>query len=184
MRIQDLLDEYKTSLPEAPLGDFDALLDAEAARQLRRQQRRRIVLPIFLAVAAAVCLVLALPRKVELESIPVLPTSTLASMPLSVAVSSPPIVKARRRIRAIPAIAPATYSGEGGEYREFVPLAQSRLLPQSDVMQVLRVSVSSDRLAALGVPASTTYSGEGDNQIAAELLLGEDGLVRAVRVLR
>jgi hypothetical protein len=175
MRIQDLLEEYRSSFPEAPLGDFDALLASEASRQ----QRRRIVLPIFLAGAAALLIVLLLPRKAELVPSPAaVPASSLPAVAAALPVSEPIKFKARPRRKIARAEKPED------EYREFIPLAQSRLLPQSDVMQVLRVSVSSDRLAALGIPASITYSSEGDNQVAAELLLGEDGLVRAVRVLR
>lgn len=176
MRIQDLLDEYKASLPGAPLGDFDVLLAAETAR--RRQ--RRIVLPIFFAAAAALCIVLALPR--PLAPVQVVPAPAPAPLPSLAVATTPelprPIRKSQSRPKRIPAELPEI------EYRQFIPLAQSRLLPQSDVMQVLRVSVSSDRLAALGIATSSAYDAEGNNQVAAELLLGDDGLVRAVRVLR
>jgi hypothetical protein len=183
MRIEDLLDEYKAALNEAPLGDFDALLAAEAARQ----RRRRIVLPLFAAAAAAICMVLALPRPVAPPQTPPAPAQAPAQAPLPVlAAAAPepapetarPIRKSSARLKPIPADRPAL------EDPPFIPLAQSRLLPQSDVMQVLRVSVSSDRLAALGIATPTAYNAEGNSQVAAELLLGDDGLVRAVRVLR
>lgn len=191
MRLKDLLQEYREdyldSTPAPGLDGFEALLQKELQqRQQRRQQQqrqRRIVLPIF-AAAAALALAVLLPR----PSGPARPSSSgeapvvaqaerVASTLETVAARPQPV---RRRMRLSQPIPPAPQRS----WTEFVPLPQSRLLPEPDVLQVLRVSVSSERLAALGIAAPATYSESGESNVAAELLLGDDGLIRAVRVLR
>lgn len=181
MRLEDLLQEYRASLPAAPAGGFEELL----ASAQGRERRRRIVLPIFAALAACLLLAFAIrwrlappaaPLEAQVRQLPP-PAPQVPALPFTAATKP----SGRRPIRPAqlkpPPIPLEDWSG-------FVPVAQSRLLPQSNYLQLLRVSVSADRLAAIGVPTFSAANAPGDNNIAAELLLGEDGLIRAVRVLR
>lgn len=62
----------------------------------------------------------------------------------------------------------------------FVAIAETRMLQQPQIYQVLRVSVSGQRLMALGVlrPNQVMRS-----TMMADVLLGDDGMARAIRVV-
>ncbi len=62
----------------------------------------------------------------------------------------------------------------------FVALAETRMLPEPRLLQLLRINVSGERLAALGVLAPNQAVSP---RMTAEVLLGDDGMARAVRVV-
>ncbi|MEJ1935179.1 hypothetical protein WDZ92_33710, partial [Nostoc sp. NIES-2111] len=66
------------------------------------------------------------------------------------------------------------------ERATFVALAEMDMLPEPRVYQVVRVSVDEARLVGLGLREARLASGR---QVAAQVLLGEDGIARAIRVL-
>ena len=69
-------------------------------------------------------------------------------------------------------------AASGKAEREFVALAEAAMLPTPAVMQVVQVSVRAQRLAELGIACP------GDREeVAAEVLVGDDGIARALRVV-
>jgi hypothetical protein len=168
MKLQELLEEYRDSLPSAEAPAFEALL-----RQEKKRQGWRIWLSAGLAAAACLVAVLAWPAREQ--TVPVgLPQIAEAPAPVEVArvEAAAPVVKraGKRRARA-----KATEELAG-----FVAIAETSMLPQPTMFQVLRVSVSGPRLAALGVLRPNQMVSP---TMTADVLLGDDGMARAIRVV-
>lgn len=64
---------------------------------------------------------------------------------------------------------------------EFIPLGNSDYLASDDARQVGRVELPRSALSSIGLPVSADRAGE---RIKADVLLGEDGLARAIRFVR
>ncbi len=166
MKLDGLLKEYGETLT-APIPDFAALM----AESKWRKQRAWIGSLAGLAAAASVAWILLMP-KAEAVRVPVVAVGApvMASAPAVVINPvAPPRLRTVRR-------AASPVREESG----FVAIAETRMLPQPQTYQVLRVSVSGQRLMALGVLRP--------NQVMlpimiADVLLGDDGLARAVRVV-
>ena len=84
----------------------------------------------------------------------------------------------------------ATVSYVLGEFRplnsvevasDFIPLVATSGLPPSDRGQVIRVSLSKSAMAYFGLPVPIEAPGQ---RVAADVLVTEDGLARAVRFVR
>jgi len=84
----------------------------------------------------------------------------------------------------------ATVSYVLGEFRpltsvevasDFIPLVATNGLPPSDSGQVIRVSLSKSAMAYFGLPVPIEAPGQ---KVAADVLVTEDGLARAVRFVR
>ena len=171
MNVDDLLHEYRESLLPGTALDFHALLRKAA------QRRRRRLTVAWVAMAAAACFaayaVFPHPESHRPHSLPTVPVAAVHSVELPiVSASIPP--KANLPRRRPPAITPSPII-----WSKFVPLAETDMLPNPGTMQLLSISVSRDRLSSLGViPIST-----GDDfEITAQVLLGDDGMARAIRV--
>ncbi len=165
MKLDGLLKEYGETLT-TPIPDFAALL-AESKRR-----KRRVWVGSLSALAAAACVawMLWLP-KVEHVQVPLaVAPAIVASAPAEVAA---PVVA--RNLRPAKKSAPPVREEFG-----FVSIAESGMLPQPQGYQVLRVSVSGQRLMALGVLRPNQVMRP---TMTADVLLGDDGMARAVRVL-
>lgn len=64
---------------------------------------------------------------------------------------------------------------------EFIPLGNSDYSASDDAGQVVRVELPRSALSSIGLPVSADRAGE---RIKADVLLGEDGLARAIRFVR
>jgi hypothetical protein len=164
MRLDDLLKEYGETLT-APVADFSAIL----ADSRRRRRQRWMVGLVGLAAAACACWMLLAPRaprRVEEQNI-----APIAAASTPVAAKTVPAA-GRRPARARRPIA--------REETDFVALAETSMLPKPQTYQVVRVSVSGERLFALGVlrPNQSIQP-----RMVADVLLGDDGIARAVRVM-
>ena len=173
MKLDGLLKEYRESLPVAPALDFEAL-------KKREQRKSNSWWVLGLAAAACLAMIWMWPQAVKRE----LPVRVVVKneAPVQVAITAPvPVAKravhvARPGRRSVPQRLKSQVEVEDG----FVALGASSMLPRPDTFQVLRVSVSGPRLAALGVlrpdqPVSNTMT--------ADVLLGDDGMARAIRVV-
>lgn len=65
---------------------------------------------------------------------------------------------------------------------EFVPLAENEFLPAPRQAQVYRVSVPRSTLASLGFPVEDEL--RPDSRLTADVLMDQDGLARAVRLVK
>ena len=165
MKLDGLLKEYGETLT-TPIPDFAALL-AES-----RRRKRRVWIASLSGLAAAACVAwMLLTPKVEQVQMPVaVAPAVVAHVPAEVAV---PVVA--RKQRPVRKAAPLMR-----EESRFVSIAESQMLPQPQAYQVLRVSVSGQRLMALGVLRPNQVMRP---MMTADVLLGDDGMARAVRVL-
>ncbi len=168
MNVDDLLHEYRESFAPVPAFDFNALLHKAA----QRRRQRLTVAWMMMAAAACFAAYAVFPRAESPRPQPVPPAAILSVELPSVAASLPP--KAM-----LPHTRPTAITASPVIWSNFVPLAETDMLPNPGIMQLLSISVSRDRLSSLGViPIST---GE-DFEITAQVLLGDDGMARAIRV--
>ncbi|MDX2268986.1 MAG: hypothetical protein NW208_12825 [Bryobacter sp.] len=62
----------------------------------------------------------------------------------------------------------------------FVPIEEAALLPEPRAYQILQVEVDETRLLALGLRQAPVAA---RGRVKAQVLLGEDGIARAIRIL-
>ena len=164
MKLDDLLKEYGETLT-APVADFGAVL----AESRRRRNRKWMAGVVGLAAAACLVWMLWVPKatpRVAVSSarpVPLVETAKIAT-PVVAAQSRP----VRRRVAPL------------REEIRFIEIAATSLLPQPQNYRIVRVSVNGERLMALGVlrPNQTIQP-----QMLADVLIGDDGIARAVRVM-
>lgn len=77
---------------------------------------------------------------------------------------------------AVQAVAPAAEEDTDG----FYPLPEAEALPAVESAMVVRVQLPASSLQLMGVPVGEERE---DSSIQADLLLGQDGLARAVRLV-
>lgn len=164
MKLDELLKEYGETLT-APVADFGALL----AESRRRRNRKWMAGVVGLAAAACLVWMLRVPK-----AAPAVADSSARPAPLveTAKIATPVVAAVSRPVlrRAVPV----------REEVRFIEIAATSLLPQPQHFQIVRVSVSGERLMALGVlqPNQRMRS-----RMVADVLMGEDGIARAVRVL-
>ena len=169
MKLDSLLKEYRDQLSAAPVLDFEALIrkDADCKAQ------RKTMSWIGLALAASLATFLVFSRAPTIPATPVVKVAAqVESLPDSTELATP-VHAPRRRVPKRTAKAPEVLTG-------FIALAETRMLPEPRLLQLLRVNVSGDRLAALGVLAINEAM---SSRMTAEVLVGDDGIARAVRVV-
>ncbi len=169
MKLDSLLKEYRDQISPAPVVDFEALLNQDAAST----RQRKVMTFVGLAIAASLAGFLFFPATSATPSTPI------AQLAANVGtLYDPPkvVTPAPLRERRLPK--------RRVQQREmltgFVALAETRMLPEPRLLQLLRVNVSGDRLAALGVLAPNQAVSP---RMTAEVLVGDDGMARAVRVV-
>ncbi len=174
MKLNDLLNAYRAELDAAQPPKLDHLFEEPVV--VARRSRAPWFAVGGLAAAAALALMFwpkAPEAVVPLE--PVIEQARITSVPesearLVEAVNVP--VRTRKAIQASrrPQV----------ERTTFIALAEMDMLPEPRVYQVVRVSVDEARLVGLGLSEARTVP---SRKIAAQVLLGEDGIARAIRVL-
>lgn len=174
MKLNDLLNAYRAELDAAQPPKLDHLFEEPVA--VARRSRAPWYAFGGLAAAAALALVYwpKAPDAVIVPA-PVLEQARIASVPeaeprLVEAVHAPE--RARKPIQ--------TSRRPQVERTTFIALAEMDMLPEPRVYQVVRVSVDEARLVGLGLSDARPARGR---KIAAQVLLGEDGIARAIRVL-
>jgi hypothetical protein len=120
-------------------------------RSIARARRRRIAI-VALAAAAVLAIALAVPWKRGADN----------------ATAGQPSTSASRGGEVATAFFPLTYSS--------LPISNAQLVR----VQVPRSALASFGLAPIDVPASAT-SGRASATVSADVLVGEDGLARAIR---
>ena len=138
-----------------------------------------VKLALALAAAAVLVLIGVPPRPADVIN-PALAKATAAS--------TAPAVPSIAQESASMAPQPATLSAKRSARRatspknvnvDFVPLVPMAADELSGSFQIVRVQMPR---AALGALASTVDVGRADDPVQADLLLGEDGMARAIRV--
>ncbi len=81
-----------------------------------------------------------------------------------------------RATAAVQAVAPVAEEDVDG----FYPLPEAEALPAVESAMVVRVQLPASSLQLMGVPVGEE---RGDSSVQADLLLGQDGLARAVRLV-
>lgn len=169
MKLSELMKEYRDAMPAPPKLDFDAIERREAART----QRLRWASVLAAAAAIAVVMFYAKPS----SNVPVAPTPEA---------SAAPIVRPLEEIAA-PIVRPVARHTTKAKRRnpaqvnEFIAIGEASMLPAPQSLQVMRVSLTGARLAALGLlPAGRDL----DDRVTADVLMGEDGMARAIRLVR
>lgn len=166
MKLQELLEEYRDGLPDADAPAFEVLLQRDKRRQVWR-------IGLSAGLAAAACLVAVLAWPAREQPLPLAPPVITAE---PVAVEVAPVEAAVPEVK--PAVRRRTKPVD--EIAGFVAIAETSMLPQPAMFQVLRVSVSGPRLAALGVLRPNQMVSP---TMTADVLLGDDGMARAIRVV-
>ena len=164
MILDGLLKEYGETLT-APIPDFAALV-AES-----RRSKKRAWIGTLTGLAAAACLawMLWMPKAAEV----ILPVAAPVIASVSSEPDSPVVVAPK--LRALRSMAAPVHEETG-----FIAIAETRMLPQPQVYQVLRVNVSGQRLMALGVLRPNQVV---QPRMMADVLMGDDGMARAIRVV-
>lgn len=182
-KLAGLLREYAEELRAAsPPADLEARLMAAVEPRPAARPRRLAMGWVIGAVAAAAAVAgvfwLPAPKK---TAEPVQTARTVAPVPkppVVLEVSKPVRVasaKPRPILRNSPRVAREMVS-------EFVPLAENEYLPAPRQAQVYRVSVPRATLASLGFPVQE--EGNTDSRLTADVLMDQDGLARAVRLVK
>lgn len=66
-------------------------------------------------------------------------------------------------------------------FTEFIPLAQGGAFAQSEAAHIVRVELPRSALTSFGIPFNAESAG---GRVKADVLLGEDGIARAIRFVR
>ncbi len=79
-----------------------------------------------------------------------------------------------------PALAPTADTGDPvtGEAEGFIPLPNAALISSEEDVNIVRLEVPRSSLIALGYPVT---DGPPSQEVEADVVLGADGLARAVR---
>ena len=111
----------------------------------------------------------------------------------TVAAVAPRVTNVRRGAQARPAVVyqnasgrdarPAPAAPAGGEEiaTDFIPLTQDARLAASEGGQVVRVELPRTALQRFGLPMNVEHAG---GRVKADVLLGYDGVARAIRFVR
>lgn len=171
---------------QAPASVEASVLAAFRARQTVRATRR--IHPLWWAIPAAAALLIA---AFALRPAPRNPSAPpLATIPApQFAISEDPAPPAARESRDTPSIPPQParaprppalrYArGNPESVTEFIPLRYGKPIESGEPIQVLRIQLPRAELLRLGLPVAPDGAAA---TIKADVLLGEDGLAKAIR---
>lgn len=154
----ELLEDLRALASDGP-REAPPHMESRLQTEFRRHKRRRRLMtwtPVF-SVAAAIGIALLLWAHSD------------KSKPASASLDGPAVA-------AIQSVVPAT---EEDTDASFYPLPEAEALPAVENAMVVRVQLPVSSLQLMGVPVSEERA---DASIQADLLLGQDGLARAVRL--
>jgi hypothetical protein len=152
--LPELLDDLRALAADGP-REAPSSVEVRLRTEFRRHNRRRKLATwtSFAGVAAAAVLALVL---------------WVTERPKHVAV---PVAQVERAAAAVAA--------EDDSDASFYPLPEAEALPAVENAMVVRVQLPVSSLRLMGVPVSEERA---DASVQAELLLGQDGLARGVRI--
>jgi hypothetical protein len=167
MKLDDLLNQYREELDETAAPELGHLFEEPVRPAATRYSRW-----FALAGLAAASVALAIWLRPAPASIPPPLARAVPTKPIEVPlIAAPPARLATRRApRPEPQI----------QIAPFVAIAETEMLPEPRLYQVVRVSVDEERLVGLGLRDARLRPG---TKVAAQVLLGDDGIARAIRVL-
>ena len=144
---------------EAP-GEIEQRLRGEFRRHHLRRKMIRLSAAFSAAAAAGIVLILWLHNE----------TPKTTPVPVAVAAQAPAAQ-----------IGTATQIGDEESDANFYPLPEAEALPAVENAMVVRVQLPVSSLQLMGVPVSEERA---DSSVQADLLLGQDGLARGVRLVQ
>jgi anti-sigma factor RsiW len=158
---RELLEGLRALAAEGP-SEAPRHIEERLKAQFRRQNRRRNLMawaPAFSVAAAAGIALLLWSHSGQTKPV------------------VPPAIVAANTVAAHPVVAAAAADEEADA--SFYPLPEAEALPAVETAMVVRVQLPVSSLQLMGVPVD---DGRADASVQAELLLGQDGLARAVRL--
>ncbi len=169
----------ETAGARAPVATEEALLKAFRRGGLQQPRRRRVWIPVAVAASIAAIALLAqwlrpaAPIVRRLER-PATPEQTASAAPAPV-METPPAAPRRVRARRAPRVSPPppVHSEVA-----FIPVPQGDGWTPLDGGRVMRVQLPRSALRGFGMPVMEERSLE---QVQADVMLSNDGLVRAIR---
>lgn len=180
MRLKALASQSGRSAPPR----LEAALVAEFRSRQRRKRTRRSA-NWYWAAAVAACLVVAAglirferrppPRTAALLQAPAAAEARLTQAPPA----APARKTARRPRRVVRPAAPRPGSGRPEVATEFIPV--SYVATPAEQASIVRVRLPRSALLSFGLPMNVERAAE---PVLADVLLGEDGVARAIRFVR
>ena len=176
--------------PGAPSAAVRSALLTEFRREKKVVTIRRPVMKWvgIAAVAAAVLMAVVLATGRRKEPVVTPPSVQVAKTPVPVPVVAPPVqapvqAKARPvlRPRRRPAAPPVQVDDAPEVATDFFEIPYVEPLRPEQRADVFRMQVPRASMAAFGLPVT---GGRLDSRVTADVLMGEDGVVRAVRFIR
>src|SRR5438105_5415725 len=164
---QELLDGLRALAAGEPMG-APTRLEQSLVLEFRKQVRRRRLVVRGSAAAAGALLVAA------------------AALVILIRVQSPstPPVETRAAVQRIDEMQAESQFGtvHADELANgFYPLPQAEALPAAETVMVVRIQMRMASLRLIGVPVNQQSSEE---PVQADVLLGQDGLARGVRLIQ
>lgn len=160
---------------EAPAGVEQAVLAAFRSRKPARAPRWRVAAWVAIPVAAALLLAAVALRpgpKTEPEAARRQPAPVVEALPPEATAPDPPPV-------SVPSPPKVTYAKAPEATRsEFIPLRYGKPLESGEPVQVIRIALPRAELVRMGLPIAMDG---GATTVRADVLLGEDGLAKAIR---
>ncbi len=154
-------------------------LEARLAAAFRRQTKKRKLfrwIPAVAATAAAAAFLAILIRPTSVPPPPAAITYQAAAPALTV--STAPVTPGPRRRHTVRRPAPAPPNEVA---TSFFALPEARDLPPAEAATLVRVQVPRSTMRLVGLPVNEERANEG---IRADMLLGQDGIARAVRFVQ
>lgn len=170
-------------------------LSLELLREFRRRHRRPWLWPALAAATATAALAaffLATPPVETLAlrvAAPPAPEVRFTPPPLRAAASSPkrprPAVPRAPRPVSVPATAPAPAPATATEIAtDFFPLRPDPLMEPGEWLRIVRARVPRSELRRFGLASAPTFSTTPQSpDVAADVVLGNDGTARAIRFI-
>ncbi|MDP8982377.1 MAG: hypothetical protein M3O35_17500 [Acidobacteriota bacterium] len=171
------LHSLAASSPREASPELEARLTAAFRRETKKRKLFRWI-PAIAATVAAAALFAILLRPPSVPPPPVAITYKPASPALTI--STAPVTPAPRRRHIVrrPAPAPAPPNEVA---TSFFALPEARDLPPAEAATLVRVQVPRSTMRLVGLPVNEERANEG---IRADMLLGQDGIARAVRFVQ
>lgn len=194
---RDLAMEWRAHRQSSPALEAKLVAEFRVERQARKGNR---YIWYALAAAAAVAIIGLSPALFHRQTpaTPIAPIlNTAESTPLNTAESTPRIVEpkvvvaeippqpkprlTRKQPRPTPQPVDATLASRRESYTEFFAINSTFSRDQLDRGQVIRVQLPRSALFTIGMPVDVNRL---DESIKADLVMGEDGIARAVRFVQ
>jgi hypothetical protein len=171
----------ESAAAEAPSALLESELLAEFRRHHRQKGRRRVWIGIGMGVAASHLIAIALrPERppVAIKTPPPVPAIT-APPPPPRAVAAAATPAPRRRVMRKPQVRPQPPQQARREVgTDFIPIPYAPDFRAEDSAAIVRVKLPRYSLQTVGLPFNPERANE---RIDADVLMGQDGIARAIR---